>query len=303
MKQKIFILGASGNVGRELVKQIFEKDSKQNHINPSVIVGLANSESFVFDSMGIKKELLEQVISSREEAKNMIDFVGDKIKNLTDLLDLVKKEWLEWEVVFVDVTAGKEKLLEFHKALISDTQNYLVTANKNPISLFSMEDFNYLTSYDGRYDTNTTVMWWAGVLNFVNERADKIVDNVKKIEWMFSWTLWYILSTLELWEKTFSEIVTEAKEKGYTEPNPWDDLNGLDVARKLIILARYSKKNVEVKDIDIKPLIDEKYAKYEWDDFLEAIKAEDVLFTSEMQKAKKKMRSFEICMRNVLWRR
>jgi hypothetical protein len=56
----------------------------------------------------------------------------------------------------------------------------ILKVNKNPISLYSMSDFKYLTAYNGRYDTNTTVMWWAGVLNFVDERVDKIVDKVIK---------------------------------------------------------------------------------------------------------------------------
>jgi len=50
MKQRIFILGASGNVGRELISQILEKDMKDNHVNPSEIVGLANSRGYIFNS-------------------------------------------------------------------------------------------------------------------------------------------------------------------------------------------------------------------------------------------------------------
>ncbi len=286
MKQKIFILWASWNVWRELIKQVYENDSKKHHRNPSKIVWVADSKSYIFDSDWIEWKILEKIYLWRNDAKETFKNKWKRIWNLLSLLDLVKKEWLDWEVVFVDVTAWREELLEFHKALISETQNYLVTANKNPISLFSAEDFEYLTRYSWRYDTNTTVMWWAGVLNFVNERAEKIVDNIKNIQWMFSWTLWYILSKLELWEDKFSDIVREAKAKWYTEPNPWDDLNGLDVARKLIILARYAGHKVNISDIKISPLIDEKYANYEWEEFLEAIKAEDDYFEKKVIEAR-----------------
>jgi homoserine dehydrogenase len=53
--------------------------------------------------------------------------------------------------------------------------------------------------------------------------------------------------------------VEKAKNLGYTEPNPWDDLNGLDIARKLIILARYAGFEVDINDVKVNPLIDEKY--------------------------------------------
>lgn len=288
MKQRIFILWASGNVWRELVSQIFNKDSKKNHINPSKIVWIANSSKFIFRDEWIKKDCLLEIMKWKDEANGEFENNWLNYNKLTDLLELVKKQWLDWEVVFADVTAWKDELLEFHKALISNSQNFLVTANKNPISLYWVKDFKYLTSYNWRYDTNTTVMWWAWILNFVQERADKIRDEIQKIEWVFSWTLWYILSELEKLEKPFSEIVRDAKEKGYTEPNPWDDLNWLDVARKLIILARYSWYDINIEDVEVNPMIPEKYAHLEWEDFLNAIKDEDDYFQNKAEEAKRK---------------
>jgi homoserine dehydrogenase len=63
-------------------------------------------------------------------------------------------------------------------------------------------------------------------------------DQVLKIEGVFSGTLSYIFNVFGNGTAKFSEVVKEAKEKGYTEPDPRDDLNGMDVARKLTILAR-----------------------------------------------------------------
>jgi len=105
MKQRIFILWASGNVGRELVKQIFEKDWIGFHTNPSVIVWVANSKNFIFDSIWIDKEQIKKIIESRESAINTLEKYWEKIEDLTDLLNYVKYSWLDWEVVFADVTA------------------------------------------------------------------------------------------------------------------------------------------------------------------------------------------------------
>jgi len=101
--------------------------------------------------------------------------------------------------------------------------------------------------------------------------------------------LGYILSELGKGEKTFSEIVRQAVAEGYAEPNPWDDLNGLDVARKLLILARIVGYEVSMDDVEIEPLIAaEKYAHLEGEEFLEAIKEEDEIFAQRVQKAAEK---------------
>ena len=286
MKQRIFILGASGNVGRELISQILEKDMKDNHVNPSEIVGLANSRGYIFNSWGIDIEILKDISSSRESAVQYFSQHATTCDNLEEIVSLVRDNGLDGEIVFADVTAGKQELLDFHKKVLLESQNFLVTANKNPISLFAMQDFHDLTTYARRYDTNTAVMWWAWVLNFVHERTNGIADTIHNIQGVFSGTLWYILSELEKAEKSFSQIVRDAKAQWYTEPNPWDDLNGLDVARKLVILARYAGHSLDIRDIDIQPLVDEKYAQYSGEDFLSQLENEDESFAKQVDAAK-----------------
>lgn len=288
MIQKLFIIWATWNIGRELVKQIITKDTKELNVNPSLIVWIANSKSYIFDSRWIDDYILETVSKWKNEALDVFAKSWKKLNNLSELLDLVRLEWLSSELIFVDVTAWKEELLEFHKKIILESQNYLVTANKNPISLYGSDIFRDLIKYKWRYDTNTTVMWWAWVLLFVDDRVNKINDKILKIQWMFSWTLGFIMSELEKQEKSFSQIVREAKENWYTEPNPWDDLNWLDVARKLIILARYSAYDVDIKNVILEPLIDEKYANFEWEDFIKEIEKEDNKFKQMVNDAKNK---------------
>jgi len=286
MKQRLFIVWASGNVGRELIKQIIEKDNIKYHVNPSKIIWIANSSSYIFDDRWIDENILNKVSKSRQQAIDIFNQYWKKFTKLENLVDLVKENWLDGEIVFVDVTAWKKELLDLHKYVILNSNNFLVTANKNPISLYSQEDFDLLTSYTGRYDTNTTVMWWAWVLDFVNNRAHKIIDKILKIEWVFSGTLAYILSELNSWNRKFSEIVKEAKQKGYTEPNPWDDLNWLDVARKLIILARYAGHKVNIEDVNVNPLIWEEYGKLDQETFMKEIEKEDEKFKKLVEEAK-----------------
>ena len=81
-------------------------------------------------------------------------------------------------------------------------------------------------------------------------------DKVERIEGIFSGTLSYIFNTLEP-GVAFSDIVAQAKEAGYTEPDPRDDLSGMDVARKVTILARECGLNIELSDVPIQSLVPE----------------------------------------------
>ncbi len=289
MRQRLVVLGGAGNVGRTLINQVTELDvTEQGHRNPSIISGVVDFAEdqlrLNFAPEGIDPMILRVISHSRDAAMAVLKQMPP-LKSLDGLLQAIRKAGMDGEIVFVDVTAGKKELLKFHKQVITDVAagNKLVTSNKNPLAFGTMRDFRTLTQSHHRYDANVTVMGGAGALNFINERHEDR-DVFQTIEGCFSGTLGYIFSELEK-GRPFSEIVKEANEAGYTEPNPWDDLNGLDVARKILILARYAGFNVEMKDVKRDPMIGEKYGKLEGDAFFEKIKAEDERFRRMISEA------------------
>jgi len=86
-------------------------------------------------------------------------------------------------------------------------------------------------------------------------------DKITKIEGIFSGTLSYLFNTFKPGMK-FSDVIADAKEKGFTEPDPRDDLGGVDVARKVVILARECGLEVELSDVPIKSLVPDALANW-----------------------------------------
>lgn len=146
-------------------------------------------------------------------------------------------------VIFVDCTASDKVPEEYKKIL--DNNIHIATPNKKGMS-GSLALYKAITENT----TDAIVFHEATVgagLPVISTLKDLINtgDKVTKIEGIFSGTLSYIFNVWGSGTAKFSDVVKEAKEKGYTEPDPRDDLNGMDVARKLTILARLSGLQVE----------------------------------------------------------
>lgn len=99
-------------------------------------------------------------------------------------------------------------------------------------------------------------------------------DRILRIEGVFSGTLSFIFNSFD-GDKPFSEVVKEARARGYTEPDPRDDLSGMDVARKLVILAREIQLPVELNDVKIESLVPSELRKGDTESYLRALPLQD----------------------------
>jgi aspartokinase/homoserine dehydrogenase 1 len=110
-------------------------------------------------------------------------------------------------------------------------------------------------------------------------------DTIRRIEGIFSGTLAYLFNRFAP-GMSFAELVGEAHAAGYTEPDPRDDLSGMDVARKLVIVAREMGLDLELTDVEVENLIPDPLAELGVDDFLARLDGMDAGMTERLQAAR-----------------
>ena len=161
---------------------------------------------------------------------------GKDYTSFEEILQYLKHAGLP--VILIDSTASEEIPALYPRLLSSGI--HIATPNKKGVSgtLNLFADI-MTTAHASRTQFYYEATVGAG-LPIISTLQDLVQsgDNIDKIEGVFSGTLSYIFNVFGNSDAKFSDIVREAKEKGYTEPDPRDDLNGMDVARKLTILAR-----------------------------------------------------------------
>jgi aspartokinase/homoserine dehydrogenase 1 len=111
-------------------------------------------------------------------------------------------------------------------------------------------------------------------------------DEIVSIEGILSGTLAYLFNIFD-GTRPFSAIVREARDKGYTEPDPRDDLSGLDVARKLIILGREMGMRLELKDLQVESLVPAGLGSLPVEQFLERLAGHDETMRDRLAAARK----------------
>ncbi|MEE1946942.1 bifunctional aspartate kinase/homoserine dehydrogenase I [Pedobacter sp. KR3-3] len=241
----IFCLG-TGNIGKTLFKQLQVQMpflATNNDLQVKVM-GISNTRKMLLSDQGIALENWEQSLSEQGEPANLADFVAQlKAMNLPNC-------------VFVDNTASP--LPVPHYQGIFESSISVVTCNKigNSSSLAQYESFkNTARKYgvDFYYETNVG----AG-LPIIRTLKDLMTsgDKVARIEAILSGTISYIFNHFK-GDVAFHEVVKEAQEKGYTEPDPRDDLNGRDFMRKMLILARDAGYAFEEQDVKIENMLPE----------------------------------------------
>ncbi|TVQ67490.1 MAG: bifunctional aspartate kinase/homoserine dehydrogenase I [Balneolaceae bacterium] len=187
--------------------------------------------------------------------------------------------------VFVDCTASPD-LQEAYKEILASSIS-VVTPNKKANSsaqiLFDeLHDTARRYNAAFRYETNVGAgLPVVGTLHEMVSTGDKI----KKIEGVFSGTLSYLFNSYD-GSVPFSRLVKQAREAGFTEPDPRDDLSGEDVGRKLLILARVAGKKMEYDEIDVENLVPEKARNAQnTEQFLELLEEHDTEFEAMLKKA------------------
>ena len=107
-----------------------------------------------------------------------------------------------------------------------------------------------------QWGDETTVGAGLPILNILRTDLLSTGDKIESIEGIFSGTLSFIFNTFKPGMK-FSDVIADAKEKCFTEPDPRDDLSGTDVARKVTILARQCGIDVALDDVPVESLVPE----------------------------------------------
>jgi aspartokinase/homoserine dehydrogenase 1 len=110
-------------------------------------------------------------------------------------------------------------------------------------------------------------------------------DEVIRIEGVLSGTLSYIFNTFD-GARPFSEVVREARARGYTEPDPREDLCGEDVARKLVILAREMGMEIELEDVEVESLVPEELRAAGVEEYLESLSRYDAGVAAQLEAAR-----------------
>ncbi len=232
----IFLIG-TGNVGARLLEQLQQQSEiLKTQLRISLrVVGLSNSRKMMFNEDGIQLASWEQELQQGATA-NLQQFVDEIIhKNLRS-------------TVFVDVTANEEVAGVYEQLLQKSIS--VVACNKIAASS-SYTNYRKLKSL--ATDFNCQFLFETNVgagLPIIATLADLLRsgDRVNKIEAVLSGTLNFVFNNYGGTNK-FSEVVRQAQQEGYTEPDPRLDLSGTDVMRKIMILARESGNSIEMDEI------------------------------------------------------
>ncbi|KAI3756260.1 hypothetical protein L1987_56079 [Smallanthus sonchifolius] len=242
-----------GGVGRQLLQHIVS--SRILHANKGIrlrVVGVCDSKSFLVTLDVLSKEFDDAFLmdicrtkSDRlplEKCKCEAFPYSESRRKLTDIAARLG-------FVLVDCSASSETI-----EVITLTLNLgccAVLANKKPLTC-SMEDFDKLFLQPRRIRHESTVGAGLPIIASLS-RIISSGDEVTLIIGSLSGTLGYVMSEVEN-GKPFSEVVKAAKDLGYTEPDPRDDLSGMDVARKGLILARLLGQRFDMSTIRIESL-------------------------------------------------
>jgi aspartokinase/homoserine dehydrogenase 1 len=272
-KQINLFIAGSGNVGKKLLGQLNQqKEFLKEHLRLQVnLTGLTNSRNMFIKEDGIDLKDWENILKSGGKA-NLPEFT-DKIIELN-----LRNS------IFVDVTANDEvatvydKLLQKSITVVACNKVAASSAYSNYKKLKDLSrEFNAPFLFETNVGAGLPVI---GTLNDLRQSG----DSVNKIEAVLSGTLNFVFNNYD-GVRTFAEVVKQAQDEGYTEPDPRLDLSGKDVMRKIMILAREAGKQVEMEDITCNSFLPESCMAGSVDDFYKEMAKQEEYFKAIYKKA------------------
>lgn len=242
----LFMVG-TGLIGSTLLKQIAAQGGflRENRSMEIKVVGLANSRRMLFEEKGIDLSKWSDLLHEKGAQPQSADTKAW----LSSFVEKMKSLNLQ-NSIFIDCTANAD-VAELYEGILEESVSISTPnkiANAGPLAHYQkLRDIARKRGVKFLYETNVG----AG-LPVISTLMDLINsgDRILKIEGVLSGSLSFIFNNFKQ-DVSFAEVVKQARQLGYTEPDPRIDLMGIDVRRKLVILARESGLSLEESDVKI----------------------------------------------------
>ncbi len=256
-----------GNVGKTLIEQVLESSEEiRNRKKLDLkIVAVANSKKIALNKAGFTKNWNDEVLTA------------ERPSNIEELINFSQQNQLE-NMIVVDNTASKDFVKNY--SVLAENGFDLVSSNKifNTLPISEYRNFRHvLNKKNKKYLYETNVGAGLPLIDTI-KLLHLSGENITRIKGVFSGSLSYIFNNFSVRSDKFSTILKEAMEKGFTEPDPREDLSGNDVARKLLILARELDLINEFEDIYVQNLVPESLQDVEKTEFISRLNELDEVF-------------------------
>lgn len=265
-----------GLIGGTLLKQLKEQAAilKEEFKIDLRVMGILGSKTMLLDDSGIDLDTWKNSLQENAEPADINKFT-----------DHLQSNHSIPNTMIVDCTASAEVAKHYYVWITRGI--HIVTPNKKansgPLDQYLRLRALQRQSYT-HYFYEATVGAGLPIISTLRGLLET-GDKIQRIEGIFSGTLSYIFNNFT-GDKSFSQIVLEAKAAGYTEPDPRDDLSGMDVARKVIILARESGLRLELENVPVFSLVPEPLREAcSTEEFLRKLKEHDVDIANQREDA------------------